>query len=61
MRAESHRSPGVFQQLRLLGLSWRLYKLKLRIEAFKREIEVRLPDYSSDLFQIDVGVPACGG
>ena len=50
MEAESNQSPGVFQQLRLLGLSWRLYKLKLRIEAFKREIEVRLPHHSSDLF-----------
>jgi hypothetical protein len=43
MRTESHRSPGFFQQICLLflyGLTWRLYDLKLRIEAIKRKIEV---------------------
>jgi hypothetical protein len=43
MRTESHRSPGVFQQLRqlsLCGLTYRLYDLKSQIEAVKRKIEV---------------------
>jgi hypothetical protein len=63
MRAESNRSPGFFQQLCLLflgGLTWRLYCLKSRIEAVKREAEVcraTLLTYS----QIDMGVPAGGG
>ena len=60
MRAESNHSPGFFQQLYLLGLSWRLYSLKRRIEAFKREIEVcrsTLLNY----FQVDIGVTAGGG
>ena len=63
MRAESNRSPGFFQQLCLLflsGLTWRLYSLKLRIEAAKREVEVcrsTLLTYS----QIDIGVLAGGG
>ena len=60
MRAESNRSPGLFQQLCLLflsGLRWRLYSLKSRIEAVKREVEVcrtTLPTY----FQIDYGFPS---
>ena len=43
MRAESNRSPGFYQQLCLLflsGLTWRLYSLKWRIQAAKREVEV---------------------
>jgi len=47
MRAESNRSPGCFQQLCLLllsGLTWRLYSLKLRIEAVKREVELAVDE-----------------
>jgi len=47
MRTESHRSPGFFQQLRLLflcGLTWRLYDLKSRIEAIRREIELSVDE-----------------
>jgi hypothetical protein len=43
MRAESNHSPGFLQQLCLLflsGLTWRLYSLKSRIQAVKREVEV---------------------
>lgn len=43
MRTESHRSPGLFQQLCrlfLFGLTWRLYDLKWRIDALRRSIEV---------------------
>jgi hypothetical protein len=43
MRTDSHRSPGIFQQLYLLfpfGLTWRLYDLKWRIDAIRRSIEV---------------------
>ena len=63
MRAESNRSPGFFQQLCLLflsGLTWRLYNLKWRIQAVKREVEVRrttLLTYS----RLDMGLPAGGG
>ena len=44
MRTESHRSPGISQQLLLAvgcGLTYRLYVLSLRIEATRVEIEVR--------------------
>jgi len=44
MRMESHRSPGFFQQLRLVflcGLTYRLCALSSRIESTKLEVEVR--------------------
>jgi len=47
MRTESHRSPGVFQQLRqlsLCGLTYRLYDLKSQIEAVKRKIELAVDE-----------------
>ena len=50
MKAESDHSPSVFQQVCLLGLSRRLYRLKRQIEAFNAEFEVCLADHSSDLF-----------
>ena len=40
---ESHRAPGLSQQLRLAvwyGLTCRLYALSLRVEAIKIKIEV---------------------
>jgi hypothetical protein len=43
MRVESHRSPGLFQQLRLVllcGLTYRLCALSSRIEAIKLELIV---------------------
>lgn len=43
MRTESHRSPMFWQQLYLLflcGLTWRLYRLKTRVDAIRRNIEV---------------------
>jgi hypothetical protein len=43
IRMESHRGPGILQQLRLAvwyGLTCRLYALSLRVEAIKIEIEV---------------------
>ena len=43
IRMESHRAPGILQQLRLAvwyGLTCRLYALSLRVEAIKIEIEV---------------------
>ena len=60
MRAESNRSPGFFQQLCLLflsGLTWRLYSLKSRIEAVKREVEVCRTTLLTN-FQIDYGFPS---
>ena len=44
MRTESHRSPGIYQQLLLAvrcGLTCRLWSLSLRIEAIKVKVEVR--------------------
>ena len=43
-RMESHRSPGLLQQLRLVfrsGLTCRLYVLSSRIEVIKLKVEVR--------------------
>ncbi|KAI0295222.1 hypothetical protein BC826DRAFT_1008920 [Russula brevipes] len=43
MRVESHRSPGFFQQLRLVflcGLTYRLCTLSSRIESTKLEVEL---------------------
>jgi len=43
MRTESHRSPGFFQQLRLVflcGLTYRLCTLSSRIEAIQLEVEL---------------------
>jgi hypothetical protein len=43
IRTESHRAPGILQQLRLAawyGLTWRLYTLSSRVEAIKMKIEV---------------------
>jgi hypothetical protein len=43
IRMESHRAPGILQQLRLAvwyGLTCRLYALSLRVEAIKIKIEV---------------------
>ena len=43
IRMESHRAPGVLQQLRLAvwyGLTCRLYTLSSRVEAIKIKIEV---------------------
>jgi hypothetical protein len=43
-RMESHRSPGIFQQIRLgfwSGLTYRLYVLSSRIGVIKLEVEVR--------------------
>lgn len=47
MRTDSHRSPGIFQQLYLLfpfGLTWRLYDLKWRIDAIRRSIELAVDE-----------------
>ena len=41
---ESHRAPGMIQQLRLAvqyGLTCKLYTLSLRVVAIKAEIKVR--------------------
>src|SRR6266566_8378803 len=43
IRMESHRAPGILQQLRLAvwyGLTCKLYLLSLRVEAIKIKIEV---------------------
>jgi hypothetical protein len=43
IRMESHRLPGILQQLRLAvwyGLTCRLYTLSSRVEAIKITIEV---------------------
>src|SRR6266849_4143232 len=45
IRMESHRAPGMLQQLRLAawyGLTRKLYTLSSRVEAVKIKIEVRL-------------------
>jgi hypothetical protein len=44
LRMESHRSPGLLQQLRLVfwsGLACRLYVLSSQIETLKLKVEVR--------------------
>ena len=44
IRMESHRAPGIFQQLQLAvqhGLTCKLYNLSSRVVAIKVEIEVR--------------------
>jgi hypothetical protein len=44
IRMESHRAPGILQQLRLAvqyGLTCKLYILSSRVEAIKVEIKVR--------------------
>jgi hypothetical protein len=38
---ESQRSPGIFQQLRLVYLAYKLYALASRIDAIKAQLEVR--------------------
>ncbi|KAI0001509.1 hypothetical protein BJV74DRAFT_794132 [Russula compacta] len=47
MRTESHRSPGIFQQLLLAvrrGLTCRLWALSLRIEAIKVKVELAVDE-----------------
>ena len=44
IRMESHRAPGILQQLRLAvqyGLTYKLYTLSSRVVAIKVEIKVR--------------------
>ena len=48
MRTESHRAPGILQQLRVAfrrGLTCRLYMLSSRVEAIKVKIEVCSNDH----------------
>ncbi len=44
-RTESHRSPGILQQLKLVflsGLPYKLYAISVQIEAIRLKVEVRL-------------------
>jgi len=52
MRIDSHRSPGLFQQICLAfrcGLAYRLYSLASQIRAVKMRVEVRWATFVSIL------------